>query len=225
MSFTPLPKTFTDFCSNLDFPVSRILELGCGEGRFRDALSDLGMTCWGLDRVHPQGGTVADVVGDAECPPLLSASLDLLVVPNLMRHMLPALADFSFLGRWLELLKPGGSLFIFEDEPGTASPAEVNYRDLQVFLARLLPESRGPLIPLAEFKVRSSSFPKSAAWEFGLVRNRQTIDAAPVLDMLGPGVDAGGESALLARNIGRDGLDPGHYWWARATTGGEGTGN
>ncbi len=225
MSFTPLPKIFTDFCRNADFPVSRILELGCGSGRFRDALSDLGVTSWGLDRVHPQGGTVADVVGEADSPPLLTASLDLLVVPNLLRHMIPALADFSFLGRWLDLLKPGGSLFIFEDEPGTASRGEINYRDLQAFLARLMPESRGPLIPLEEFKTRSSSFQKAAVWEFGLVRNRHTIAAAPVLDMLGPGVAAGGETALLARNIGRDGLDPGHYWWARAISGAEGTGN
>ena len=201
------------------------MEFGCGNGLFRDALSDLGVACWGLDRVHPECGTVADVVGEAGFPPVLKASLDLLVVPNLLRHMLPAFSDFSFLGRWLELLKPGGSLFIFEDEPGAESPGEINYRDLQVFLARLLPESRGPLLSLEEFKARCPSFHRSAAWEFGLVRNRHAIAAAPVLDMLGPGLTAEGEPGRLAGNIGRDGLDPGHYWWARATTGAEGTGN
>ena len=225
MSFTPLPKIFTDFCNNLDCSVSQIMELGCGEGRFGHVLSDLGVAGWGLDRVHPEGGTVADVVGDAGSPPVATASLDLLVVPNLLRHMLPAVSDFSILGKWLELLKPGGSLFIFEDEPGAESPGEVNYRDLQDFLARLLPESRGPLISLAEFRVGSSSFHSAATWEFGLVRNGQAISAAPVLEMLGPGLEAAGESGRLARNIGRHGLDPGHFWWARAAGSAEGTGN
>ena len=225
MSFTPLPKTFTDFCNNLVFPISQIMELGCGDGRFSDVLSDLGVAGWGLDRVRPEFGTVADVVGEASSPPVVTASLDLLVVPNLLRHMLPAFSNFSFLGRWLELLKPGGSLFIFEDEPGDESPGEINYRDLQVFLARLLPESRGPLISLEEFKARSSSFRTTASWEFGLVRNGHAIAAEPVLDMLGPGLEAVGEPGRLARNIGRHGLDPGHYWWARAATNAEGPGN
>lgn len=223
MSFTPLPKIFTDFCSNLDFSISQIMEFGCGDGRFHDVLSDLGVSCWGLDRVSPEFGTAAHVVGEAACPPVAPASLDLLVVPNLLRHMLPALSDFSFLDRWLELLKPEGALFIFEDEPGSNSAGEANYRDLQVFLARLLPESRGPLIPLEEFRALSSSFPGTASWEFGLVPNGQTIASEPVLEMLGPHLEADGEPGSLVRSIARDGLDPGHFWWARATTAEEGS--
>ncbi|MEN8005620.1 MAG: methyltransferase domain-containing protein [Candidatus Krumholzibacteriota bacterium] len=225
MSFTPLPRIFTDICRSLDSPTSQIMEFGCGDGRFRDVLSGLGIACWGLDRIGPGGGTVAEVVGEAGSPPVASGSLDLLVVPNLLRHMLPAPADFSFLDRWLELLKPGGSLFIFEDEPGTDSPGKVNYRDLQVFLARLLPESRGALISLEEFQGRSSAFRTRDGWEFGLVRNRQAIATGPVLEMLGPGRQSGGEPARLARNIGQYGLDPGHYWWARATAEAKGTGH
>jgi len=201
------------------------MEFGCGDGRFRDILSEMGVASWGLDRIPPDCGTVADVVGEAVWPPVAPASLDLLVVPNLLRHMLPACSDFSFLGRWLDLLKPGGSLFIFEDEPGADCPGEANYRDLQVFLARLLPESRGPLIPLEEFKASSAVFRSSAAWEFGLVRNRLAIAAAPALEMLGQAAEPDGEPGRLMRNIGRYGLDPGQYWWARVVSGGEGSDN
>jgi hypothetical protein len=224
MSFTPLPTIFTDICDDLDSPSSQIMELGCGDGRFREVMTGLGISCWGLDRIGPDCGTVADVVGEAGAPPVRARSLDLVVIPNLLRHMLPVEAGVGFLGRWLELLKPGGSLYIFEDEPGDDSPGEANYRDLQVFLSRLLPESRGPLVPLEKFRTNSAAFLDRAAWEFGKVRNRQAIAAEPVLEMLGHQYEPGGEVGRLVKNIGAHGLDPGYYWWARAVTGAEGTG-
>ncbi|MCK9997277.1 MAG: class I SAM-dependent methyltransferase, partial [Candidatus Krumholzibacteria bacterium] len=185
MSFTPLPKTFTDLSLNQDLPFPRILEFGCGDGRFREVLTDRGIFSWGLDRMGRPGGTVADVVGDALFPPVASGSLDFLLAANLVRHLAPVDPTLGFLTRWLELLNPGGCLFIFEDEPGHSPAGVAHYGDLQDFLFRLMPESRGPLLPLAEFKTRVSTLGFPAGWDFGLVRNRQAIDATVVLEMLG----------------------------------------
>ncbi len=223
MSFTPLPKTFTDLCLNPDFPLPRILELGCGDGRFRDVLTGMGIFSWGLDRIGRYGGTVADVVGDALSPPVASGSLDCLLAANLVRHLAAADPTLGFLTRWLELLNPDGSLFIFEDEPGDSPAGVVRYGELQDFLCRLMPESRGPLLPLAEFKTRVSTLDSFSGWDFGLVRNRQTIDAAVVLEMLGQGGEPEGEPGKLMRDIDRDGLDPGHFWWAKTSAVGKGT--
>ncbi len=224
MSFTPLPKIFTELCLNPDYPFPRILELGCGEGRFRDVLTGRGIPSWGLDRIGRHGGTVADVVGDALSPPVAAGSLDFLLAANLVRHLAPADPTLGFLTRWLGLLNPGGTLFIFEDEPGDSPAGVARYGELQNFLCRLMPESRGPLLRLVEFKARVSALGSPARWDFGLVRNRQTIDSTVVLEMLGRGGGPGTEPGKLMRDIGRDGLDPGYFWWAKTSAGGKGTG-
>jgi hypothetical protein len=46
-----------------------------------------------------------------------------------------------------------------------------------------------------------------------------------VLEMLDQDGEPAGEPGHLMRAIGRDGLDPGHYWWARASVVAKGTGN
>jgi len=167
---------------------------------------------------------VADVVGDALYPPVASGSLDLLLAANLVRHLAPVDPTLGFLDRWLALLKSGGSLVIFEDEPGNTPAGVARFGDLQDFLCRLMPESRGPLLPLAEFRTRVFDLGNHTEWEFGLVRNRQTIDVSMVLKMLGPEGEPEGEPGLLMRAIGRDGLDPGNFWWARASAVAKGTG-
>ena len=225
MSFTPLPKIFTDIFLALDSPNPQILELGCGDGRFRTVLAEHEIFSWGLDRLGPEGGTVADLVGDALAPPVGVESLDLLLVPNLLRHLAPTDPVLDFLARWLKLLKPGGSLFIFEDEPATEPAGAAHYRDLQEFLGRLMPESRGPLLPLADFKARIAVPRFSCSWEFGLIRNTQTLDTEVVQAFLDPGAASKGEPGRLRIGIERDGLDPGHYWWARATSRMERTGS
>lgn len=224
MSFSPLPKTFTDLCLHPDFSFPRILELGCGDGGFRSILTDRDIPSWGLDRFGPDVGTVADVVGDALSPPVLRGSLDFLLAPNLLRHLVPAEPTLDFLVGWLELLKPGGSLFIFEDEPGEDPAGVARYGDLQDVLYRLMPRSRGPLLALADFKARVSNLKTAVDWEFGLVRNRQTIDAGAVLELLRQGGEPAGQVGRLMRGIDRDGLDPGYYWWARASAVTEGAG-
>ena len=217
MSFSPLPKTFTDICLHPDFSFPRILELGCGDGRFRSILAERDIPSWGLDRFGPDVGTVADVVGDALYPPVARRSLDFLLAANLLRHLVPSDPALGFLAGWMELLKPGGSLFIFEDEPGEAPAGVARYGELQDILCRLMPQSRGPLLPVADFKARVSNLEAAADWEFGLVRNRQTIDPEAVLELLNQGGEPTGQVGRLMRGIDRDGLDPGYYWWARAS--------
>jgi SAM-dependent methyltransferase len=221
MSFTPLPKIFTDLCQRSVSPSPRILELGCGDGRFRDVLADHGISCWGLDLIGPEGGSVADVVGEARNLPVAPGSLDLLLVPNLLRHLAPADPALGFLDVWLEVLKPGGFLFIFEDEPVTEPHGAAHYRDLQEFLSRLMPESRGPLLSLAEFRARLAARGKSSSWIFGTARNLQTLDGSAVLAFLDPESGSSAEIRNLQAGIRRDGLDPGVYWWARAAVGAE----
>jgi SAM-dependent methyltransferase len=224
MSFSPLPKTFTDICLHPDFSFPRILELGCGDGRFRSILAERDIPSWGLDRFGPDVGTVADVVGDALYPPVARRSLDFLLAANLLRHLVPADPALGFLAGWMELVKPGGSLFIFEDEPGEVPAGVARYGELQDILCRLMPQSRGPLLPVADFKARVSNLEAAAGWEFGLVRNRQTIDSEAVLELLKQGGDTTGQVGRLMRGIDRDGLDPGYYWWARASAVSEGAG-
>lgn len=221
MSFTPLPKTFTDFFASLETDPPRVLELGCGDGRFREVLGRNHISSWGLDRVGPVLGTVADVVGDAMAPPVAPASLDLLVVPNLLRHLLAATGEFSFLKDWLRLLRPGGALFIFEDEPSQEPAGAACYRDLQEFLRKLMPESRGSLMTLEEFRSRSAVALPGIDWTFGKERNREPLDAEAVLGFLDQGGDPAGEPGRLMKSIRRDGLDPGEFWWAQAIISGE----
>lgn len=226
MSFTPLPKTFIDFCGSLDPVTSRNLELGCGDGCFQDVVAGCGVVLLGLDLVPPARGSTADIVGDVIFPPLFRGSLDLVVAPNLLRHLFAIHGQLDFLEQWLALLKPGGSLFIFEDEPGSTPPGAEVYRKLQAFLRLLMPESRGPLLSRAEFLSRMPAVLPGVCWEHGMVRNRHHLDCDAVLEFLGRGLspdeekDIGGSSpqGCLMRDIARDGLDPGHYWWARATS-------
>lgn len=215
MSFTPLPKIFTDLCLHAVLPPPRILELGCGDGCFRAVLADHGISCWGLDLVGPEGGTVVDVVGDARDLPVAGGSVDILLVPNLLRHLVPAEPALGFLEGWLEALKPGGFLFIFEDEPVTEPLAAAHYRDLQDFLSRLMPESRGPMLSLESFKARLTDRVPLSRWEFGTARNLQPLDASTVLAFLEPVSGDSGEIRRLQAGIRHDGLTPGDYWWAR----------
>ena len=217
MPFRPLPTSFTDQLSLLDRDADTVPELGSGEGHFMALVEAEGQACVGLDLRHPALGTTCDLVGDARRPPLRPGSVKLLVAANLVRHMVPRHRLGEFVAQWRSLLKPGGHLFIFEDEPSQAPPAERNFRDLQAFLAQMMPEARGPLLSLERFRQAIGAQTVPDGWAFGYQRNQETINATEVMRFLSAGEGAAsGAVAKLVRAIGRDGLDPGQFWWAQA---------
>lgn len=216
MPFDPLPRNLTE---RLDAPGAsclRAVELGCGDGRLLDVLRRRGLPCVGLDRLPRAAGSAADIRGDACRPPLLPGSLDLVIAANLVRHLLPSQPGFEFLETWVSLLKPGGSVFILEDEPTDTPPAAARYRELQDFLARLWPSARGPLVSGKSFRRRLPPSLAARVTGSGTAANAWPQDAQAVVAMLRAGAPtAGGEAARLADAISADGLSCGRQWWCR----------
>lgn len=99
----------------------RIADLGCGTGTLSLLLADAGHSVVGVDfspemvrlaRAKAAGrADVRFVEGDAAQPPLGPSSYDVV----LCRHVLWALPDpAAALGRWVDLLVPGGRLLLVE---------------------------------------------------------------------------------------------------------------
>ena len=215
MSFTPLPTTLSTILADLHPTRARVVELGSGDGRFTAEIRRTGVSVIGVDRALPATGARASVVGDALSPPVLPGSCDLVLVANLVRHLLPSRPDPGFLSAWTDLLVPGGWLFILEDEPTPRPKGAVRYRQLQEFLARVVPRGRGPLIGLGTFRDILARHRRHEGWIFGGDVNRYALDPEPVVAMLrGADLDPNGQAARLAADIERDGLDPGRFWWA-----------
>lgn len=216
MPFDPLPESLTELLGRPDTERLRAVELGCGDGRLLGLLRRGGLACLGVDRMPRAAGSVADVRGDACRPPLRPGSLDLVLAANLVRHLLPAQSTLGFLDTWLGLLKPGGSVFILEDEPTGTTPAAAHYRDLQDFLARLWPSARGPLVSGKAFRRRLTPSLAGRVADFGTGANHWPQDADAVVALLRAGAPtAGGEAARLADAIAADGLACGRQWWCR----------
>jgi len=215
MSFIPLPKILSRILADLDPARARVVELGSGDGRFTSEVASAGVPVIGLDRGLPGSGVAADLVGDALRPPVLPGRCNLVLAANLVRHLLPAHPGLEFLPAWVEMLTPGGWLIILEDEPTLRPKGAVRYRQLQEFLARVVPSGRGPLIGLGAFRDILARHGQHDDWVFGGEVNRYPLDADPVVEMLrGADLDPKGQAARLADDISRDGLDPGRYWWA-----------
>lgn len=98
---------------------ARIADLGCGTGTLSLLLSEEGHTVDGLDlspemvrRAQDKAGHVATFVeGDASRPPLEAGAYDVV----LSRHVLWAMpSPAEALGRWIDLLRPGGRLLLVE---------------------------------------------------------------------------------------------------------------
>lgn len=220
MPFTPLPTSLTDLIDRPESCALRAVELGCGDGRLLALLRRRGLSCLGLDRHSAAAGSVADIRGDALRPPLRRQSLDLVIAANLVRHLLPQQPTLDFLETWLSLLKPGGAVFILEDEPTTMQPAAARYRDLQAFLSRLLPGERGPLVSLASFGRRLPPELRRRVDATGIAANEWPQDGGVAVAMLRSGrPPAGSEAARLADAISADGLACGRMWWCRLRAG------
>lgn len=215
MSFAPLPTILSRILADLDPARARVLELGSGDGRFSAEIRRTGVSVMGMDHALPGLGADAVLAGDALAPPVRQGSCDLVLAANLVRHLRPAHPALDFLAAWRDLVAPGGWLFILEDEPTPRPRGAVRYRQLQDFLARVMPSGRGPLIGLGAFRDTLSGHGLAEGWTFGGAVNRYPLDAGPVVDMLrGADLDPDGQAARLAADIAKDGLDPGRYWWA-----------
>ena len=140
MPFAPLPAEFLSIVQKLANRPHVAVDLGCGDGAFAALPGVRPLRFVGVDRLGPPAAAPA-VVGDALAPPLRPGGCDLVLAANLVHHLAPRRADFSFLRVWADLLNPHGALFVFEDAPrGPDGPAG-NYGRLQDFLAAVAPDT------------------------------------------------------------------------------------
>jgi RimJ/RimL family protein N-acetyltransferase len=104
---------------------ARIADLGCGTGTLSALLADEGYDVTGVDfspemivRARHKAPSVEFVEADASAPPLALASYDVV----LSRHVLWAMPDpAAALGRWVDLLRPGGRLVLVEGSWSTGA--------------------------------------------------------------------------------------------------------
>jgi len=218
VSFSPLPAEFSRCLNVLQSRRNpRIVDLGSGNGDFAQALKQFGLQVWGVDRLPAAAGVTANLRGDALNPPFLAESLDCILAGNLVRHLLVQDKPGSFLKVWLKLLRPGGSIFLFEDEPNRADPAEENFVDLQGFLAQLMPATRGPLFSRHQFLAKTGVWTPGFNWVTGIEKNNSQPDIAAVCQMIGVGISGKnpkGTAGQLLSRIEENGLSYGTFWWA-----------
>lgn len=212
MPFCPLPEIFREDVQRLGR--RGVLELGSGDGSFTALLRELGAEPLTLDRRSGRPGARAAVRGDALQPPL-RGSFGIVVAANLLRQLWP-LAQVDGLRVWCDLVAPQGCLWIFEDEPLPQPAPARNYRDLQAFLARLLPAERRPLLAGAEFRRSRAAWRWPGVWRDGASVNEWPLSAPAVIAMLTAGRPRPqGEAARLIAGIQRDGVACGRCWWSR----------
>ncbi|MFO7653146.1 MAG: class I SAM-dependent methyltransferase [Candidatus Krumholzibacteriia bacterium] len=191
----------------------RVTELGCGDGRLAALLRERGVRPLLLDRRRPWQGTSAEVVADACRPPLRAGGWNLVLAASLLRHVHRPRPGEPVPRPWADLVAPGGSLWVFEDEPLSRPRPARNYRDLQGFLSRVV-AGRRPLLSRREFAAACRD--GRGTWRLGSQENRWPVDTAAVLQLLrGTGPVSAGEAERLCTAIASHGLSYGRFWWAR----------
>lgn len=114
----------------LDIKGNRILDVGCGEGRFTRFLAQAGATVTGLDvrqavldraaaRSKKEGVTVEWIQGRAEAMPFEDESFDIVVFSNSLHHVAPELMEGA-IREAARVLAPNGTLYVME--PIAAGP-------------------------------------------------------------------------------------------------------
>lgn len=105
----------------LDLDAERVLEVGCGTGRWLDALAATPGTVIGLDaspgmlrRAQERDKNLRLVCAHAERLPLAVGQFDLLFVVNALHHFA---GQVNFIGRAWELLRPGGAFALVGFDP------------------------------------------------------------------------------------------------------------
>ncbi len=213
MSFSTLPDAFLNDLSCAQTGLA--VELGCGDGRFTRILKAAGARVVASDRNPSDAFALGHGVrADAVSPPF--RDVDLLIVANLLRHLWDEQGGSQPIDAWIECLARGGRLYIFEDEPATAPGPAHNYRDLQAFLAQVVPW-RQRLLARREFERAVQNGSRLGSWTFGLMKNQFSPPGRHnVLSLL---VDECGiiakNAAELVRKVDAAGLDYGYFWWSR----------
>lgn len=100
------------------YPGRRVLDAGCGHGRYLHAFRRLGAQVVGLDigrgpevaGIRPDPGGLAWVQGDVLAPPFRPASFDLVFCDGVLHHTPDPAAGYQGLAR---LVKPGGALYVW----------------------------------------------------------------------------------------------------------------
>jgi ubiquinone/menaquinone biosynthesis C-methylase UbiE len=106
----------------LDLDGRRVIDVGCGEGRFTRALAAQGAEVFGIDindaalaaaSAAPGGENVTYMLGRGEDLPFEDASIDVVVYSNSLHHI-DADNLAQALGEAVRVLKPDGKLCIIE---------------------------------------------------------------------------------------------------------------
>ena len=98
----------------------RVLDLGCGKGRFAARLRDLGATVAGLDRSAAMlvgGDGPGRVLGSACRLPFADASFDGILAVEVFQHLPPSGLDEA-LDEAARVVRPGGTLAIVDRNAG-----------------------------------------------------------------------------------------------------------
>lgn len=101
------------------YPGKRVLDAGCGHGRYVEEFARLGAEAVGLDaadyvlgrlRALPGAGRAAFVQGDVARPPFREAAFDLVFSDGVLHHTPDARGAFRALAA---LVKPGGYFYVW----------------------------------------------------------------------------------------------------------------
>jgi len=113
--FAPRDRLIRRLFSRIAPPAARVMDLGCGTGRFLAGLQPGAAGCAGVEafedsvRAAVARRTGADLVrGDVCAVPLADASFDVVVSMDVLEHVDPAL----FLAEARRLARPGGRLLL-----------------------------------------------------------------------------------------------------------------
>ncbi|MCP4145734.1 MAG: class I SAM-dependent methyltransferase [bacterium] len=208
MAFIPLPGLLVrDFLTN---PNAVVVELGSGNSLFTEIIKSYTQVIQ-LDLAPAYNSSFTQVMADAAEIPFKKASVDILLVPNLWRHLNNRL---ELLDYWQGFLSDSGVIYVLEDDTESSNIAESNYQELQKLLCKIGPSWRGELISFSD-GVDSilSTATEESSWCFGSAKNSYQVNSLEkLIAML---CNLPDKPNRLIDSINEHGLSYGQYWWAR----------
>jgi len=167
-------------------PADRVLELGCGGGRFTGELAARAASVVAFDpspaaieraaERHGAAPNVALVQGDGETlDGIEDASADLVLVHGLFRRLASAKGQLAYVVQSGRVLAPGGrAVFVLSTDPAPPEAPAGSRRDLLRAVARRPEPAPAPFVPLDALG--------AAAQQGGLVLDR--IEGAGTKDTI-----------------------------------------